>query len=115
MKLAYTHSVGPRALPTSRLAIVACAGLVAFLALMEAGLAAVGYASCGRTGSQNMPLALVDLGIAAVSYFVFLLGAIKLRHHWEIGRLGYICTIVALLLTGGILSVFFVVSSTCAG
>ena len=100
-------------IPTNRLALIACAGLVAFLALIQAGFASLGIGVCGRVPNQDLAMAVIDLGIAAVAYFVFLLGAIRLRRNWDVGRMGYGATIVGLLVSGAIMSAVFISQTSC--
>ena len=106
----------PRQIPLPRLALVASAGLVAFMEIMQGALTLTGQANCSVSRvSPDYTLALIEFSIAAVAYGVFLLGAVRLRRNWETGKIVYISTIVALLLNGGILSAMFLMSSSCVG
>lgn len=92
---------------------VAIAGLVAFLALMEGVLAVAGYGACGLATRPNMALALAELGISAVAYGMFLLGAIRLKNGSSGVHTGYTATAIALFISGGIISSYFILSTTC--
>ncbi len=98
-----------------RLVIVASAGLIAFLSLMQGVLTLTGNPSCpGVKVSPNFELSLIQFSIAAVAYVVFLLGAIRLRQNWEAEKTAYFATVFALLISGGILSAMFIGMSICA-
>ena len=101
-------------LPFGRVLPVAVAGLVAFLALMEGVLAVAGYGACGLATRPNMALALTELGISAVAYVMFLLGAFRLKISRSGVRSGYVATVAALFVSGGIISSYFLLSTTCA-
>ncbi len=97
-----------------RLVVVASAGLVAFLSLMQGVLTLGGYSACPSIAPVPDPaMALIEFSIAAVAYGVFLLGALRLRKNWETGKTVYIATVGALLVSGGILSAMFISSTTC--
>jgi hypothetical protein len=101
--------------PMRRLVIVASAGLIAFLALMQGVLTLTGHPRCPEaTIAPDLLMALIEFSIAAVAYGVFLLGAIRLRRGWETGKAIYFATVAALLLSGGILSAMFISMSSCA-
>lgn len=103
-----------RPVPFSRLAVVAAAGLVAFMALMQGILATTGYTTCQTKFSPNMSLAVTELGIAASAYLIFLVGALKLRKGWEKGQAAYLATVIALLVSAGLLAFIFIRASSCA-
>ena len=104
-------------IPFSRFFTVACAGLVAFLALMQGVLSVSGYRPCGLkplAATDSLNVAMFELGIAAISYLVFLLGARRLRQGWDVGSLAYNFAIFALLIGQGLLAYIFIRSSVCA-
>jgi hypothetical protein len=103
--------------PFSHFLTVAAAGLVAFLALMQAGLSVSGYRPCGQAPlapGHSMQVAMFELGLAAAAYLVFLLGAIRLRRGWDVGAAAYNLVIVALLIGQGLLAYMFILSTVCA-
>ena len=113
--MAHTKQLTP--IPFSRFATVASAGLVAFLALMQGVLTVGGYRPCGTTaiqGNDTVKLAMFELGLAAIGYLVFLLGARRLRSGWEIGALSYNLAIFTLLIGQGLLAYVFIRMSVCA-
>lgn len=104
-----------RPVPFNRLAIVAVAGLVAFMSLMQGILASTGYTSCNVHYEPNMNLAFTQLGIAGSAYLIFLIGALRLRKGWEKGKPAYIATVVALLVSASLLATVFIHTTSCAG
>ena len=113
-----TRTVRVPKIPFNRFFTVACAGLVAFLALMQGTLTVSGYRPCGLkplAASDSINVAMFELGIAAVSYLVFLLGARRLRKGWSVGAPAYDFVILALLIGQGLLAYIFIRSSVCAG
>lgn len=107
-------AVTTRSVPFSRLAVVATAGLVAFMALMQGIVATTGYTSCKVHYAPNMNLAFTQLGIAASAYLIFLIGALRLRKGWEKGQAAYIATVAALLVSAALLAVVFIHTTSCA-
>ena len=113
MKRIISANIQP--IPMRRLAIVASSGLIAFLSLMQGVLAITGNTSCLATrASANYELVLIQFVIAVIAYGVFLLGAVRLRRNWEVGKAAYFSTVFALLISGGILSAMFIGMSSCA-
>jgi hypothetical protein len=104
--------------PFNRFITVASAGLVAFLALMQGTLTVSGYRPCGLTPLQpndNLQIAMLELGIAAAAYLIFLLGARRLRKGWNVGISAFNLAIFALLIGQGLLAFLFIHSTICAG
>lgn len=105
-------------IPFSHFIVVASAGLVAFLALMQGTLTVSGYRPCNLApikSNDSLHTALFELGLAAVGYLVFLLGARRLRRGWESGTAAYNLVIIALLVGQGLLAYIFIRSTVCAG
>ena len=114
--MARTKRLAP--IPFNRFIIVASAGMVAFLALMQGTLTVSGYHPCGMATSapnQNLHAATFELGIAATAYLVFLLGARRLRKGWDVGAGAYNFAIITLLVGQGLLAYVFIHSTICAG
>jgi hypothetical protein len=104
-------------IPFNRFIIVASAGLVAFLALMQGTLTVSGYRPCGMAAlspNQSLQAATMELGIAAAAYLIFLLGARRLRKGWDIGSGAYNLAIITLLVGQGLLAYVFIHSTICA-
>ncbi|MBW4061252.1 hypothetical protein HJC99_01630 [Candidatus Saccharibacteria bacterium] len=114
--MARTRNLAP--VPFNRFLTVASAGLVAFLALMQGGLTVSGYRPCGLPplkATDSLQVAMLELGIAAAAYLVFLLGALRLRKGWDVGISAYNLAIFALLIGQGLLAYMFIRSTVCAG
>ena len=114
--MARTRSLQP--IPFNRFITVASAGMVAFLALMQGTLTVSGYRPCGLAplkANDSLQVAMLELGLAASGYLVFLLGARRLRKGWDVGAGAYNLAIFALLIGQGLLAYIFIRSTVCAG
>lgn len=107
-------------IPFHRFAIVAAAGLVAFLAIWQGYFATIQYQPCPAIAPHyiippNGGVAASAFGIATVALTIFYLGAIRLKQNYQYGRTGYNLVVLSLLASQSLLSFVFIRLSTCAG
>ncbi len=110
-----THSI-----PFSRFAVVACAGLVAFLAFWQGVFSFMHYRPCAIQDpsyilTPNPAAGLMEFGIAAVALVILFAGAKRLRTNFKDGFFGYTLVVTNLLIGESLLSFIFLRLSTCAG
>jgi hypothetical protein len=108
-----------QAIPFHRFAIVASAGLVAFLALWQGIFSLMHYRPCAFQNPAyvippNPSAALAEFGISLVGLVVLFLGARRLREGYEGGIVSYYIAVFSLLLGQGLLAFIFLRLSTCA-
>lgn len=107
-------------IPLHRFAIVAAAGLVAFLALWQGIFALMHYRPCAIQAPHyslppNPEAAITEFSLAAVALGILFVGARGLRQGFTSGMLGYNLVVFSLLIGQGLLAFIFLRLSTCAG
>ncbi len=106
-------------IPFSRLAIVASAGLVAFLAFWQGFFSFLHYRPCAIVQpnyvlAPNPEAGFTEFGIALVAVLVLFAGAKRLRQDFEMGQAAYLAVVISLLIGQGLLAFVFLRLSTCA-
>ncbi|HSX01930.1 MAG TPA: hypothetical protein VLI05_01305 [Candidatus Saccharimonadia bacterium] len=113
-------STSLRVIPFSRFAVVASAGLVAFLAFWQGFFSLIHYRPCAIIApnyalNPNPGAGLTEFGIAATATLVLFYGAKRLRTNFDGAAAGYIMVVTSLLVGQGVLAFIFLQLSTCAG
>lgn len=111
---------GSLAIPFHRFAIVAAAGLVAFMALWQGIFSLLHYRPCAIQDPTyilppNPSAAAMEFGLAVAAAAVLFLGARHLRQGFATSTAAYYFVVASLLVGQGLLAYIFLQLSTCAG
>ena len=108
-----------QSIPFSRFAVVAAAGMVAFLAFWQGFFALIHYRPCAIIAPHyvlppNPGAGFTELGISALATLVLFYGAKRLRSNFDGAGAGYVMVVTTLLVGQGVLAFIFLRLSTCA-